>query len=306
MNDKFTIITFYKFVNLPNFKCMRAEIKDFCTAQNIKGTILLGQEGINSTISGLNDNVQATLSFLKNYPELRDLAPKTSYHHDHAFVRLKVKLRREIVTLGIDNLDPTNAGKYIEPENWNAIISDPNVVTIDTRNMYETKIGAFQNAIDPQINTFRQFPNYFEKNFAQLNKNTKIAMYCTGGIRCEKSTAYLIQLGFTNVYHLKGGILNYLEKIPSKDSLWEGECFIFDNRIGLDQNINKGQHIMCPGCRYPVSQEEQLSKKYKLGIHCPNCFDIIPEKTIKRAEARHKQITITKEKHKLNKLNVCS
>jgi UPF0176 protein len=303
MGDEFTIITFYKFVHLPKFKSMYTEIKDFCLSHGIRGTILLAEEGINSTISGSDPSIKATLNFLTSYPELNGLHPKVSYHNKHPFIRLKIKLKKEIVTLGINNINPANkVGKYIEPQDWNELISNPNVITIDTRNKYETKIGTFRHAIDPKINTFRQFPKFFEENFNKLSKDTKIAMYCTGGIRCEKSTAYLLQLGFKNVYHLNGGILNYLDKISAKDSLWKGECFIFDNRIGLDQNSHKGKHIMCPGCRYPVSPEEQLSEKYQLGVRCPSCFDVIPEKTVKRAKARHKQLILIKK----NNHTVCS
>lgn len=295
MTNHITVIAFYKFVNLPNFKELHPKIKKFCQEQQIKGTILLSQEGINSTISGLEHNILATVSFLKNHSEFADLNYKISYYSSHPFIRLKVKLKKEIVTLGVPNINPAiQTGKYINPEDWNKLIADPEVMTIDTRNKYEVKIGAFKNAINPNTNNFREFPKFFAENFNQLDKNKKIAMYCTGGIRCEKSTAYLLQLGFKNIYHLNGGILNYLDKIPAQDSLWQGECFLFDNRIGVDHNLNKGNYSMCPGCRYPISPEDKQTAQYKPGVYCPNCIDSIPEKTIKRAEARHRQLELSK------------
>ena len=290
-----TIVAFYKFVDLPNFKELHPKIHDFCKAHQIKGTILLSQEGINSTISGLNHDINAVLDFLKSHKEFTDLTYKISYNNCYPFRRLKVKLKKEIVTLGVPNINPLKqVGTYVEPSDWNHLISDPDVITIDTRNKYETKIGIFKHAVDPQTNTFREFPTYVYKNFNNLDKNKKIAMYCTGGIRCEKSTAYMLQLGFKNIYHLKGGILNYLEKTPKEHSLWQGECFVFDTRIGVNHNITKGNHNMCYGCRYPVSPEDQQSDKYKPGIYCPNCFDHIPEKTLNRATARQKQLTLAK------------
>ncbi|MGD0465691.1 MAG: rhodanese-related sulfurtransferase [Gammaproteobacteria bacterium] len=297
MGQSITITAFYKFVSLPNFKELHPKILDFCKEQQIKGTILLSQEGINATISGLDHNIHAVLNFLKSHNEFTDLNYKIAYNTCHPFLRLKVRLKKEIVTLGIPNINPTiQVGEYIEPTDWNQLISDPDVITIDTRNKYETQIGIFKNAIDPQTNSFREFPEYVTKNFNNVDQNKKIAMYCTGGIRCEKSTAYLLQLGFKNVYHLKGGILNYLEKIPKEHSLWHGECFVFDTRIGVDHNINKGNHNMCYGCRYPISTEDQQSSKYKAGVHCPHCFNRITEKTLKRAEARQKQILLAKKR----------
>lgn len=290
VNNSITIIAFYKFVNLPNFKELRSKFLDFCKTHDIKGTILLSQEGINGTISGLTHNIEEIMRFFKSHPELHDLNYKISYNDKHPFVRLKIKLKKEIVTLGVPNINPNiQVGAYVEPTDWNELISDPEVLTIDTRNKYEVQIGSFKNATNPNTNTFREFPEYFANNFNTLDRDKKIAMYCTGGIRCEKSTAYLLQLGFKNIYHLKGGILNYLEKIASKDSLWQGECFVFDTRMGVDHKLNKGQHNMCYGCRYPISAEDQQSSKYKPGVYCPNCYETISEKTKKRAEARQKQ-----------------
>ncbi len=296
MKNKITIAAFYKFVNLPHFQELQIKIKNFCINHEIKGTILLSQEGINSTISGLDHNIHATLNFLKSHKEFADLSYKLSYNDSYPFIRLKVRLKKEIVTLGVPNVDPTKqVGEYIDPADWNKLISDPTVINIDTRNEYEVKIGTFKNAINPHINTFREFPKFFTDNYNYIDQNQKIAMYCTGGIRCEKSTAYLLQLGFKNVYHLNGGILNYLQKVPKQDSLWQGECFLFDNRIGVDHSINKGCYNMCPGCRHPISPEDQQAPQYKHGIYCPHCFDSISEKTIKRAEARLKQLMLAKK-----------
>jgi UPF0176 protein len=207
-------------------------------------------------------------------------------------------LKKEIVTLGVPQVKPAlQTGTYIEPEHWNSLITNPEVLTIDTRNTYETSIGKFQHAIDPNTETFREFPKYAEDNFKHLDKNQKIAMYCTGGIRCEKSTSYLQQLGFNNVYHLKGGILNYLEKIPATESLWQGECFVFDNRVAVDKSIGQGSYDQCHACRNPISAEQKLSDKYKPGTSCPLCFDKLPEKTLKRATERQKQMQIAAKKN---------
>ena len=297
MSLNITVIAFYKFVELQNLSSLQAIIKDLCTSLEIKGTILLGTEGINGTVSGVGEGIQKLVEFFSSQIEFHDLNYKVSYYDTYPFRRLKVRIKKEIVTLGVKGLNPAKqTGIYVDPNDWNTLISDPNTVTIDTRNKYETQIGIFKSSIDPNINCFREFPKFFEENYSHLNKDQKIAMYCTGGIRCEKSTAYLLKLGFKNVYHLQGGILNYLDKVPVDKSIWEGECFLFDNRIGVNHQIEKGSYSMCYGCRYPVSIEEQQSPKYKAGIHCPNCIDSIPEKTIKRATERQKQINLLKKR----------
>ena len=297
MTNKITVVCFYKFVDLPNFADLQQPIKNYASNQKIKGTILLSKEGINSTIAGTNQSIMTMLEFLRNYPQFKDLTYKLSQCDTNPFIRLKVKLKKEIVTLGIKNINPSQAtGQYVAPADWNQLIADPDVITIDTRNKYEVKIGSFDHAINPKTDSFREFPEFFAKNFQHLDRKQKIAMFCTGGIRCEKSTAYLMQLGFTNVYHLQGGILNYLEQIPPQDSLWQGECFVFDNRIGVNHHIQPSGHSMCPGCRYPVSNADKQSTRYKEGVYCPICIDTIPKKTIKRAEARHRQKILAKQK----------
>jgi UPF0176 protein len=243
----------------------------------------------------------AMLKFLQSHPRFKGLTYKLSYCDSHPFIRLKVKLKQEIVTLGVDNIKPgQQTGTYVDPLDWNDLILDPEVIAIDTRNKYEVKIGSFKNSINPKTESFRDFPKFFEENFSHLDPKQKIAMYCTGGIRCEKSTAYLIQLGFKNVYHLNGGILNYLQQIPAEDSLWQGECFVFDNRIGVNHNVEPGEYSMCPGCRYPVSKEDKQTAKYQEGVYCPNCADTIPDKTIRRAKARQKQRVLARKKDNIN------
>lgn len=297
MSINIKIITFYKFIDLNNIEHLQSIIRDLCTSLKIKGTILLSTEGINGTIAGRAEDIEKLIDFFSTKPEFHDLNYKISYYDQYPFDRLKIRIKKEIVTMGIKSLNPAKqTGIYVDPIDWNRLISEPDVITLDTRNKYETQMGIFNNAIDPNINTFTEFPNFFNKKFAHLNKDSKIAMYCTGGIRCEKSTAYLLNLGFSNVYHLQGGILNYFTKVPIEQSLWKGECFIFDKRIGIDHNINKGNYSMCYGCRYPVSYIDKQSTKYKEGIHCPHCVDFIADKTIKRATERHKQISLLKSK----------
>lgn len=295
---RYTIITFYKFIDLPNYINLLNIIKQFCLEYKIKGTILLSQEGINGTVAGTNENIEKLINFFNNHQEFSELNYKFSYNNTYPFRRLKIKQRKEIVTLGVDNINPAKqSGTYVAPEDWNALISDPNTITIDTRNHYEVSIGTFKNAVNPNTKSFSEFPKYFESNYINLDKNQKIAMYCTGGIRCEKSTAYLKQLGFNNVYHLKGGILKYLEVIPKENSLWEGECFLFDNRIGVKHNLEQGSYSMCYGCRHPISVEDKKqTTSYKEGIYCPHCINSITPKTIKRATERQKQIFLAKQK----------
>ena len=239
----FLTAAFYKFVDLPDFESKREPILEFCEAQNIKGIILLAREGINSTISGLENDIRAVLSFLKSDPAFHDLQHKESWTHLKPFRRMKVRLKKEIVTFGVPNLNPNiTTGTYVKPEDWNSLIQDPNVVLIDTRNDYEVELGTFSGAIDPKIRKFTELAEWVKHQPILLkNQKPKVAMFCTGGIRCEKSTAYMKSLGFDEVYHLQGGILKYLETIPKDESLWQGECFVFDERVTVDHALRPGQ-----------------------------------------------------------------
>ncbi|MEO6292054.1 MAG: rhodanese-related sulfurtransferase [Burkholderiaceae bacterium] len=302
---------FYKFVELSNFPEMKAPLLAFCESQDVKGTILLANEGINSTIAGPEAGVRAVLAYLRADPRLAALEHKESWSDKPPFYRMKVKLKREIVTMGVPTVNPNETvGKYVKPQDWNALISDPDVLVIDTRNTYEVDIGTFKGAVDPRLKSFSQFPEWLmhqpkiaesEAKKAErpdgIDKKTKVAMFCTGGIRCEKSTAYLRAQGFEEVYHLEGGILKYLETVPEADSLWQGECFVFDERVTVGQGLKPGDYGLCRACREPISQADKESPYFVLGLSCPHCHDTKTPEQIGRFEERQRQIELAKERH---------
>jgi len=290
------IAALYKFAKLPDYREMQNGLLDFCVAQGLNGTILLAAEGINGTIAGTRAGVDALMFFLRADARLAGIEHKESYSDEMPFDRMKVRLKKEIVTLGVPGVDPNEkVGTYVDAKDWNALISDPDVVLIDTRNGYEYDIGTFRGAVDPRTTTFREFPAYISKNLDPA-KHKKIAMFCTGGIRCEKATSFMLGQGFEEVYHLQGGILKYLENIPAEQSMWEGECFVFDQRISVGQGLKVGTHEQCFACRHPVSQEEKASSRYQAGISCPHCFDTLPQKTRERAIERHKQNELARKR----------
>jgi UPF0176 protein len=263
---------------------------------DVKGTLLLAYEGINGTIAGSRDGVDHVLNWLKSDPRLADFDTKDSYADEMPFYRTKVKLKKEIVTMGVEGIDPNlKVGRYIKPENWNELISDPDTILIDTRNDYEFQIGSFKNAVNPDTETFREFPNYVKQNL-DPKKHKKVAMFCTGGIRCEKSTAYLMEHGFEEVFHLQGGILKYLEEVPQDKTLWQGECFVFDNRVAVNHELEKGSYEQCFACRYPITKEQMQSDKYQEGVSCPHCFDKVTVEQKQRFAEREKQIQLAKER----------
>lgn len=264
----FTIATFYYFVELSNYYDMKDEIKTACDNFGLKGTILLAEEGINATISGTKDAINNIFNFLHSDPRLKDLTWKESYAAYQPFSKMKVRLKREIVNLGVNGLDISLRGEYLEPEHWDDFTSRPDVLVIDTRNEYEVKLGKFKNAIDPKTQCFRDFSQW-AKSLTE-NKNLKIAMYCTGGIRCEKSTAYMKSIGFKDVYHLKGGILSYLEKNKNKNNTWKGECFVFDDRVAVDNSLIPSDKIKCISCSNQVSTDE-LKSVPRGQVLCFNC-----------------------------------
>jgi UPF0176 protein len=284
----FAIATFYRFVSLPDYTALQAPLREKCQALGIKGSILLAAEGINATVTGSRQALDELLAYLGQDPRLAGLEPKWSEADTWPFKRLKVRLKREIVTLGVP-VDPTQrVGQYVKPEAWNALISDPEVLLLDTRNGYEVKIGSFKGAIDPQTASFSEFPAYVQR---QLDPQThrKVAMFCTGGIRCEKASAYLLDQGFEQVYHLEGGILKYLEQVPAEESLWEGECFVFDQRVAVEEGVQTGHYAMCMGCGEPVGDAERLSPEYEAGVSCPACFAERSESQKARARERQRQ-----------------
>jgi len=291
-----SVAAFYKFVTLEDFPVLRKSFLKECAARDIRGTILLAHEGINGTIAGSQESLDSILEFFHQDLRLADLKFRISYANDNPFYRLKVKLRNEIVTLGVDTIDPASkTGKRVTSENWNALISDPNVLVIDTRNDYETGIGTFTNAIDPNTTSFRDFPNWLEKQ--DIPQDKKIAMFCTGGIRCEKSTAYLMEQGFKNVYHLDGGILNYLETIPEEKSLWHGECFVFDERVSVGHGLEPGNYELCRGCRRPITAEDKQSTHFEMGVSCPRCYQHLTVAQKNGFRERQKQMNLAKNKN---------
>ncbi|MEM7555009.1 MAG: rhodanese-related sulfurtransferase [Cyanobacteria bacterium P01_A01_bin.84] len=283
------VATLYKFVKLADFAEKQQSLQDYCQAEDIKGTILLASEGINGTVSGSRTGIDSVLEFLRSDHRLSDLEWKESYTDSQPFGRMKVKLKKEIVTLGIPSVNPNKqVGTYVTPREWNEIISDPDVTVIDTRNDYEVSIGSFQKAHNPQTESFREFPKYVRQNL-DPQKHKKVALFCTGGIRCEKATSLMLSEGFREVYHLKGGILKYLEEIPTQESLWEGECFVFDQRVAVSHGLKPSNYEMCIGCGYPISETDKSSPKYEQGISCPNCFDSLTPGKRKRLEDKKKQ-----------------
>ena len=250
------VAAFYKFVQLPDFVELRSPLISLCQTQNLRGTILLAPEGMNGTIAGTRSAIDTILEFLRSDPRFADLAIKESETDSTVFDRMKVRLKKEIVTIGRSEIDPSQqVGIYVKPQDWNAVISDPEVTVIDVRNQFEVEIGSFEGAISPKTTSFRQFPDY-AKTALNSAKHQKVAMFCTGGIRCEKASSYLLSQGFEQVYHLEGGILKYLEEVPSEESLWRGECFVFDQRVAVTQDLNEGSHTLCQACGDPIPRPQ--------------------------------------------------
>jgi UPF0176 protein len=294
----FLTAAFYKFVDLPDFQDLKPPLLALCEAHRVKGMILLAREGINSTIAGAAADVHAVLAYLRADPRLADLEHKESYADEPPFHRMKVRLKKEIVTMGVDGISPVNmAGTYVKPQDWNALISDPEVVLIDTRNDYEVEIGTFAGAINPDIQTFSQLPAWVEKarELQTLNgRKPKVAMFCTGGIRCEKSTALMRTHGFEEVFHLQGGILKYLEHIPPEQSLWRGECFVFDERTSVGHGLAPGKLGICRSCRDPLAEGMTESPLFELGVSCPRCHATTSEEHKQRARERQKQFVLAR------------
>ncbi|MDP2228600.1 MAG: rhodanese-related sulfurtransferase [Moraxellaceae bacterium] len=290
------VAALYHFADLPDFRDMQAPLRAHCEAHGIRGTLLLAEEGINGTVSGLRDGIDALLAWLHADVRLAALEHKESFSDRHPFRRLKVKLKKEIVTLGVPGVNPNKAvGTYVEPEDWNALISDPDVVLIDTRNDYEVALGTFQRAVDPKTRTFREFPAYVRENFDPARQR-KVAMFCTGGIRCEKASSFMLGEGYAEVFHLKGGILKYLEKVRPEESLWQGECFVFDHRVGITHGLAEGQSEMCFGCGHPVTPDDRQLPSYEEGVSCACCADTVTEEKKSRLRERMRQITLARER----------
>ena len=295
INSKFTILTFYQFKQIKDLLSLKSRISDFCKFNKIKGTIIIAEEGINGTIAGIQQSIKNFESEIKKIG-FENLNPKYSYSKFMPFFRLKVRPKKEIVTLRTKIADPENmTGNKIKPENWNNLITDNNTILIDVRNDFEVEMGSFRGSIDPKTKSFTEFKSYLKDNLSEA-KDKKIAMFCTGGIRCEKISSYMIKKGFKNVNQLHGGILNYLEKIPEKNSLWDGECFVFDNRVSVKNELKDGTFQLCHACRAPLSKTQIKSKKYQKGISCPKCYGKISAAKKKSLIDRNKQISIAKRK----------
>ena len=293
-NLPFTVAALYCFAPLPQYESLREPLAELCCTNGIKGTLLLAAEGINGTVAGSAEAIEKLVKYITAVPGLANPELKYSNATEMPFYRMKVRLKREIVTMGVDGIDPLKSvGTYIAPKDWNALIADENTVVVDTRNDYEYAIGTFEGALDPNTKTFREFPEWVEQNRDKL-EGKKIAMFCTGGIRCEKATAFVKGLGFDDVFHLKGGILKYLEDVPKEESMWNGECFVFDERVAIGHGLTESDIELCRACRRPITAEDKLSQFFEEGISCAGCYDErTPEDRARFAE-REKQIKLAK------------
>ncbi|NYT63415.1 rhodanese-related sulfurtransferase [Alcaligenaceae bacterium] len=298
--SNFLIAALYKFVHLPDFEALQAPLLACCVANDVKGTLLLAEEGVNGTIAGPSEGIAAVLAYLRSDARLAALVHKESWSERLPFYRMKVKLKREIVTMGVPNVHAqTMAGTYVKPEDWNALIDDPNVVVVDTRNDYEVAIGTFNRAVNPQTASFTEFPQWVKEQSAEgglLHNKPRVAMFCTGGIRCEKSTAYMRTLGFDEVYHLEGGILKYLETVPAEQSRWDGDCFVFDERVSVKHGLEPGHYEFCRACRLPLSAADKATEYFVEGVSCPHCHDKHTEEQKARFAERQKQVELARQR----------
>ncbi|MDO6496770.1 oxygen-dependent tRNA uridine(34) hydroxylase TrhO [Photobacterium sanguinicancri] len=291
--SQYVVCALYKFVTLNDYEAIRQPLTDLLKANNIRGTLLLASEGINGTVAGKRASIDALLQWFKQDARLADVVYKESFNKEQPFNRTKVKLKKEIVTMGVEGIDPLNVvGTYVKPSDWNALISDPEVLLVDTRNDYEVDIGTFKNAVNPNTETFREFPQYVADNLDPA-KHKKVAMFCTGGIRCEKSTAYMKEQGFAEVYHLEGGILKYLEEVPQDESMWEGDCYVFDGRVAVNHQLERSDYDVCNACRLPITRDDQASEHFEKGVSCPKCVDKHSNEQKARFREREKQVQLS-------------
>ena len=290
------VCALYKFVHLEDFDQLQSPLVRLMETLRIRGTLLLAKEGINGTVAGSRHSIDRFLQTLEQDKRLAPLEYKESLSRDLPFKRTRVKLKKEIVTMGVENIDPRHSvGTYVEPEDWDELIADPDVLLIDTRNDYEIQVGTFKSAVNPNTNTFREFPDYVKQNLDPA-KHKKVAMFCTGGIRCEKSTAYLKEQGFDEVYHLKGGILKYLEKVPEGQSSWQGECFVFDDRVTVNHQLEPGSYDQCHACRLPITEKDKQSEHFQQGVSCPHCFSKHSPAQKQRFQEREWQMQLARQR----------
>lgn len=298
--SQIVVAALYRFVRLDGYADLREPLLSLMRRVGVRGTLLLAGEGVNGTIAGPRAGIDAVLGHLRTDPRLAELTHKESYCQAMPFLRTKVKLKKEIVTMGVEGLDPEHAaGTYVKPADWNALIDDPDVILIDTRNAYEVELGTFEGAVDPQTDSFREFPGYADEQLDPA-KHKKVAMFCTGGIRCEKATAYLRQQGFDEVYHLEGGVLKYLEEVPAEQSRWHGECFVFDDRVSVGHGLKPGPYTLCYACRMPISESDMASEHFIKGVSCPRCYDKVDAAHRARFEQRQLQVELAAARGELH------
>ncbi len=297
----FIILGFYKFKNLKSLKRQKKILENFFSENDIRGTLIISKEGLNGTLSGTSKNISKISKIIKNSFEIKKFDNENlSKSKLQPFHKPKIKIKKEVVPMGININSNDKKNNHLEPSEWNDLIKNKNTLVLDARKPFEYEIGSFKRAVNPKVKNFREFPKYLSK----LGKKKTVAMFCTGGIRCEKASIYLNQRGFKNVFQLKGGILNYLKKIKKEESKWNGECFVFDNRVSLKHNLQEGSYIVCSGCRIPISNKQKRSKKYEEGVSCPRCYDTLTKSQINRFRMRQKQILLAKKagkKHKFQK-----
>ena len=291
------VASFYRFLDLGEPAVFRDELQAYCDAQGLLGTILVAAEGFNGSITGSKEKIESVFRWIEEKLELaQPIDARWNDVSEAPFRRMRVRLKKEIVTLGRPDILPHKlTGTYVPADEWNRLIEDPNVLVIDTRNSYEYEVGTFPRAIDPETDSFRQFPE-FAKKLATTSKGKPLAMFCTGGIRCEKATALMLELGFDEVYHLQGGILKYLEEVPEAENRWNGECFVFDTRVAVDRDLAEGGYVQCHACRRPLSTEDLASPDYREGVSCPKCINELDEDRAARLEERQKQVEIAKKR----------
>ncbi len=298
--DPICVAALYQFTPFDDLEAVRTPLAELCQEQGVRGTLLVAHEGINGTIAGSDAAIETVLDHIRTLPGCADIEVKVSRAPRMPFLRMKVRIKKEIVTMGQPDLDPVgDVGTYVSPEDWNALIDDPDTIVIDTRNDYEVGIGTFKGAIDPETQSFREFPKWFRDKRADFEadgKMPKVAMFCTGGIRCEKSTAFLRSEGVDEVYHLKGGILKYLETVPEEESRWEGECFVFDERVSVKHGLEVGSHTLCRACRNPIGPEDLKSELFEDGVSCPNCFHTKTDEQRARYAERQKQAELARQR----------
>ena len=301
MKSDLTVVSLYHFSEISDLVVKQKELLNRCRELSILGTFIIAKEGINGTICGDKESIEQVIYLILSWPEIEDMELKYSTAAKQNFNRMRVRIKKEIVTMGLRDVDPTQKrGKYVDPLDWNDVISSDDVLVIDTRNKYETDIGRFKNSVDPDTNSFSEFPDWAMQLFDRLNTSPgelpKIAMYCTGGIRCEKASSLMLDIGFPEVFHLKGGILKYLEPTPRSESLWEGECFVFDERVSLNHGLIEGDYSLCYSCQSPLSPEDRESIYYEEGVRCHLCHDVIKDSKLKGARERQRQIQISRSK----------